>query len=659
VLPFAPAASDSSLARMGRELVITLSSALTGTAQLSTVEPLSVLASVRRDDGPVPLERARRLALSMGAAHLVHGTLIRSDDRLRLELGVYETEGLRLVGRETVSAPRLDALTDSATLAVIRLLWGEGPPGPPSPGAVATRSVEALQAYLDGERAIAAGEWRQAPEHFARAVAADSSYWFAYWRLLLALEYHGATVDSVIRARVWEHRAALPERDRLLIEARSVTGSDRVARLREATTRFPAYWPAWWQLSEQLVHHGGYLGHTVADSRAALERTLELNPGFIPAWSHLFWVATAQRDRAVMARVLEELADARYGEVALGQAGINSLTYYRALYVLATHAEAPDSVIDAGAREFAAFRGPGESESIATGLLVRGFPAAQIRLSEEVLARGAVSPGMARAQQLALAYARAVRGAWDDALVAARAYAGSASRPVDLLLPFRIAVAGAWSGELDPEAAWEDRPPAGSPATADRELLAEIAWLDGVLALRTGNQHGLARARRALVTSGSRWSDVLARSFDTFETALSGDSAAAGRALATVVRQGADEELEFALGGAHPFAAGIQRLTAARWLLESGDTVTARSLLPWYESVTPGTVYGLGLANEVLAPPAIRLRRDLAAATGDTDAAAFLDARYRERRGEAPEHLGAANGAQPTAARPAPRGDAR
>lgn len=632
VAPFAPAGPDSALQRLGREMVITLSSALAGTADLDVVEPLTVLANVRPESGPLTLEQAGELAASTGAGHVLYGGLLRSGDDVRVEVGLYEIPGLRRLGIQAITAEHVDALTDSATLAALRLIWREAGSAPPSPGAVSTGSLEALQAYLDGERAIAEGRWREAPEHFARAVAADSSFWFAYWRLQYALQYHGSPVDSVVTARVWEHRRQLPERDRLLIEASAAQPGRSIELLRDATTRFPTYWPAWWALAEKYVHHGGYLGHRLSESRAALERTVALNPRFVTAWAHLFWTATAMRDSAAMGRIIDELSSARYDRVTLEESGINTLDFYHAQYALvAAGGEVPASVVEKGVSELSSFRGPGEPETLASGLTNRGFLEAQIRMSRAILQRHTAAPPMERAQHLVLAHAWAGRGVWDSATVAADTYAASAMRLDDLVLPYQIAVVGAWAGAVDPDRARTRRPGPRTPVHSEPDLAAETAWLDGLLALTLGDGEALSRARVGLAASGGRWREVLDRSLAAFGTAIAGDTVSAARSLADLERSRAAAGDQFAYGADHPFLNGVHRLTAARWLLEAGDTVSARRLLPWYEAVFPSHLNRLQLANEVLAAPALRLRWALADAAGREREAARFEARFRER----------------------------
>jgi len=128
-------------------------------------------------------------------------------------------------------------------------------------------------------------------------------------------------VDSAIRATVRAHRAEFPERDRLLAEGRN----------REATERFPDYWPGWMASADGLAHRGGLAGFLPTDAIAALERTLALNPGFLPAWEHLHWMALAAQD--------DRLAVYLRGDTAGSTGGFR-------LALAGRHAAAADSLLN-------------------------------------------------------------------------------------------------------------------------------------------------------------------------------------------------------------------------------------------------------------------------------------------------------------------------
>ena len=65
VMPLA-AVSDSSLARLGQDLVVTLSANLDGVGSLHTVDAVTLLMRARKEPSPLPVADARRLASALG-----------------------------------------------------------------------------------------------------------------------------------------------------------------------------------------------------------------------------------------------------------------------------------------------------------------------------------------------------------------------------------------------------------------------------------------------------------------------------------------------------------------------------------------------------------------------------------------------------------------
>src|SRR4030095_6515354 len=121
-----------------------------------------------------------------------------------------------------------------------------------------------------------------------------------------------------------------------LIEAGMAdSSSEHYERLKAITERFPGYWPGWWALSEYFAHTGPLFGTRDSDLRAALERTLALNPHMVSGLDHLFWVALWQRDTLLSARIIRELTALRYDSISTAETGLDLLVYNRLLDALA------------------------------------------------------------------------------------------------------------------------------------------------------------------------------------------------------------------------------------------------------------------------------------------------------------------------------------
>jgi serine/threonine-protein kinase len=172
VLPFTPSGPDTALSRLGRDLVFTLSATLDGLGGIRVADAHSVLGRITGEAITTPSEGAA-LARRLGAGSIVQGSLVRVGSDVRLDLALLGTDSAaRTHARATVTAPpeSIAALTDSAARALLAQIWSRGsPPTPSLDGALRTRSVPALRAFLQGEGDLASGRWEEAASSYERA----------------------------------------------------------------------------------------------------------------------------------------------------------------------------------------------------------------------------------------------------------------------------------------------------------------------------------------------------------------------------------------------------------------------------------------------------------------------------------------------------------
>jgi len=585
VLPFAPSLPDSALARLGRDLVISLSATLDGTGDTRTADALTVLAQAAGSDGPLPLDTARGLARRLGAGRFLHGGLTRVGDEVRLDAALYGVADAEPVARSSTTADPDDvtALTDSVTLSLLRQLWEEDPPVAPSLDAITTRSVPALRAYLEGEQALVRYDLRSAVEAFERAFAADSTFWYAYWRSLYPRVFReGSTaVDTAILRRIRDHAKTFPIRDRLLVESWAEPSlSGKLALLRALTDRFDHYAPGWYAYANLLVHHGPYLGTTIENSRRAMEKAVGLNPTFAVAWDHLLWITLSQGDSVAAGRALTELE--RTIDATDAQAEWARIERFR-YETLRSGLPAPDSL----ARVFdwlLSIPAPFVS-LLASGFTADNLPAEQLMYNDALLER---APGdeSAAAVWRGNALALVARGSWDSALVAADRWARLPSvEPNGAVRAYGIAVAGAALGALPVEEAIKRRPSAPLTSTRSADDEAELAWLDGVLAYVRADRAAIARAIDVLDRSEATDANVLRESLVALFADSAGDRERAVRLLADRERRTAEAMLHLRLRTAHPLLIPMNRLLGVRWLRSLDRDPEAGELLTWQDAI--------------------------------------------------------------------------
>jgi serine/threonine-protein kinase len=588
VLPFSAPSGDTALSRLGRDLAVTLSASLNGVGGIQTTDRLTV-ATETSDRGSFSTGQGAALARRLGAGSFTRGTLVRAGDQVRLDLGLYRTEGQAPLAEGIVVTGHRDsisALTDSVAWRLLRQVWQRGAPPSPSLAAVTTRSLPALRAFLDGEHYVEEDQWDAARLAYRSAVAGDSTFWLAYFRYALAQYWQLHDVEPEVSEVLYQHRNVFPERDRLLVEAWAVNDSQPVQMelLQAATQRFPDYWPAWFLLGDKLFHVGPFLGYDWGAAQSALNRAVALNPRLRPAWDHLFHNAagkdTLESGRA--AAGLRELDKYRAGGVA------DEPDYYLLLLDAVTRAGSITPQLSALADSVAKRR-------IRVPFLKLGLPTAQIQFNRRALL-DEPDPAAAANLHRQIAWAWAQRGAWDSALVAFhRAVEVEPTPPagsppaVSAVDEYELAVLAAWLGVIDTATAGRLRPAAWAVLSglrdgeATTEFPGQLVWFDGVLAFSERDRAALERARQSLRRSGHPHSDVLDRSLAAFGRALGGDRAGAGRELAALEwhcmsRWGT-------CGDFYPHSPNIaiHRLAAATWLLEAGDTSQASRLLTWHE----------------------------------------------------------------------------
>lgn len=311
VLPFHVSGAAADAWRDG--MVTLLTTGLDGAAGVRAVSDRAVLAAWEEtasaaggSSGGSPLAVARRL----GARYAVVGSAVVVGRELRLSAAVREVASGAELGRTQVRGPpdSVASLADELAGRVLGVLAEETGRGLQSAdvASVTTRSLPALRAYLAGERHFRAGDFGAATEDYRRAVAEDSTFALAHWRLASALGWQVGGHAGPHRRRARELAEQLPRRERRIVRAgwlfwergQVVAAVDSLRRL---TGDYPDDPAAWFQLGDVIMHGGHPGGWTEGDS--AFRRAVELDPRYTPYYIHHVALAVAlHHDSALAAR---------------------------------------------------------------------------------------------------------------------------------------------------------------------------------------------------------------------------------------------------------------------------------------------------------------------------------------------------------------------
>lgn len=298
---------------LGEGIVSLLGTAFNGVNGLRVVEPRALLGFVTRSGGAGEAANPGVVARRFGAGLYVTGEVVEVEGRLRINATLRDTAD-RVLARAPVEgrADSLFVLIDEVAARLLVGILGSGDALLARSAALSTRSLPALQAYLQGESALRAGQYAGAVDAFERAVTADPAFALAHYRLSTASTWTGRNLLARASARrAVELAGQLGQLDSLRVVGwlHYLDGEpiEAVHSFRTITLSRPDDLDAWFQLGETQFHWMPSLGHPAAAAREAFERVLHFEPENSGALIHLARIAAIERDRAALDTLAERL----------------------------------------------------------------------------------------------------------------------------------------------------------------------------------------------------------------------------------------------------------------------------------------------------------------------------------------------------------------
>ena len=214
-------------------LVDVMSRSLDGAGPLRTVPASDV---VRHWHGRADAQSARALGRATGARLVLFGGLLTAGDSVRASVSLLDAAtGRTLAEIEQRDVPhRIDRLSDSITVAVLREL-GRSRAGDFAVTAQWPKTtLGALKAYLQGEQFYRVALWDSAQSHFERAIALDTTFALAYHRLAAVRRWRDSRdiPDSVtyqLMRQASRYASGLGPRERLLATVDSLSAESYFA----------------------------------------------------------------------------------------------------------------------------------------------------------------------------------------------------------------------------------------------------------------------------------------------------------------------------------------------------------------------------------------------------------------------------------------------
>lgn len=297
VLPFQVTGSELDEWREG--MVTLLSTNLDGAGHLRAIDSRTVLAQWDAREAERGGASALEVARGTGAHYAILGSAVAIGPNIRLVADVYDVESERVLGQGRAEGvpDSVLALVDQLAVETLAVIQAGSERALPEVdlASLTTSSIPGLKSFLEGEELFRASEFEPAIEAYERAVAADSTFALAWYRIGQAYGWLESSTPRTVAAmdKAARYSQRLPERKQLLVRAdapRHHGFADGIGSVREATRRFPDDAEAWFMLAEMYYH----LPEAVAsldDAQNAFERAVDLDPAFLPYRIHLHELA--------------------------------------------------------------------------------------------------------------------------------------------------------------------------------------------------------------------------------------------------------------------------------------------------------------------------------------------------------------------------------
>ena len=282
VLPFA-IRGDGRFAYLGEGMVDLLATKLDGAGAIRAVDPRALLHFLNRSD-LAPADAAgppggRAAAEHFDAGHYLLGALVEAGGKLQATASLYRRDGTAAATARATAGDEseLFELVDE----IVRQLLASQKIAPGTRlgriAALTTESLDALRAYLQGERELRAGRYFDAMERFQAATEADPSFALAYYRLAAAAA--GCALPDLAREFADQsdrHRVRLSPHDHLVLSAQRawLSGAVGEAESLYATTTgtYPDDVEAWFHLGDLLFHSNPLRGRSAAEAKQPFQQ---------------------------------------------------------------------------------------------------------------------------------------------------------------------------------------------------------------------------------------------------------------------------------------------------------------------------------------------------------------------------------------------------
>jgi serine/threonine protein kinase/tetratricopeptide (TPR) repeat protein len=294
VIPFTVRGS-SDLSYLGEGIVDLMSAKLNGVGTITAVNPRLTISEVNRANIDVadPKE-TQRMAEQLRAGRYVTGDILEAGGRVSLTAFLHDTKHPDKPLREATKEGQADQIFAVIDQLATELLAGalEGGTGRLQSLATATTtSLAAAKEFLEGERLMRGGQYREAATAYDRAVESDTAFALAHYRKSIAAEWVDAVDIRSSADRAMQFADKLAPRDRGVLAALQLRRRGENTKAEQAYRALLHQHPddieALTQLGEVLFHDNPRRGRSLTEASEPFEQVTALEPANLIAQIHL------------------------------------------------------------------------------------------------------------------------------------------------------------------------------------------------------------------------------------------------------------------------------------------------------------------------------------------------------------------------------------
>ncbi len=538
---------------------------------------------------PVTGEKAQA-ARELRAHWVTDGVVEHQGDSLRVQVSLYDGQG-RVTPLPEMRSHQADlgSLSDTLALTLVRFIAPQLAGSYRIIGDLGSEPLPALRQFLRGDEAFQRDQWARAEQYFEAALALDSSFALAAWRLANVRGLRRVAAEDLVP--LYERpEARLRPLDVLLIAGlKQPSLTARLDQMEQAIARFPEDAYARLLYAEELFHRGPLVGRKLVEGVRAMSDAIERDSLLALAYDHLVCasIRRGERDRA------KQLLTLRQGVASEPSPGdpdvlaLSQLAYDERFVPVRAGLKrrllswtADSAQLDGVARLFR------------TGVSWFDIPESQLGLGTLLLSAG--KPDSARRASAHVGRAMAL-------MALGRPAKASAELDVGLNLlggpearleqaEWRVVLPGFGLPMMEGGKAWQSVLPA---LAGDSALGHRAAWALALASYFRSDSAEVEQWRGRLQSQGTTGRDL-----ERFVRAM---SLAAGKKWSAA--QVLSDSLKTALNAAgtnDPFVRSAFHLLRGDWFLALGDTVRAEQEWAWHEnSDIVGWATGFPQAGEI------------------------------------------------------------